>query len=120
MRVWTIARITFSGFLRNKILILFSVIFACVLLLFLAPLLLMREQPQTTSARNRVPGRVRSVILEGPLARVELECGFPLVAMITAQSAAELGLRENEAVSAIVKATSVHITAAGAGQISLP
>jgi molybdate transport system ATP-binding protein len=75
---------------------------------------LTREPPQTSSARNRIPGCVRSVILEGPLARVELDCGFPLVAVITAQSAAELQLRDGEALSAIVKATSVHLTAATA------
>ncbi|MBZ5621539.1 MAG: ABC transporter ATP-binding protein [Acidobacteriia bacterium] len=73
---------------------------------------LTRELPQTSSARNRIPGRVRSVILEGPLARVELDCGFPLVAVITAQSAGELQLQPGDAVSAIIKATSVHLTAA--------
>jgi hypothetical protein len=39
-----------------------------------------------------VAGRVTSVTLEGPLARVELDCGFPLVALITAQSAEDLGI----------------------------
>jgi molybdate transport system ATP-binding protein len=79
---------------------------------------LTREPPQASSARNRIPGQVQSVILEGPLARVELDCGFPLVAVITAQSAGELQLRAGDALSAIVKATSVHLTAAtvlGAG-----
>jgi molybdate transport system ATP-binding protein len=73
---------------------------------------LTRELPQSSSARNRVPGIVRSVILEGPLARVELDCGFPMVAVITAQSASELQLCAGDAVTAIVKATSVHLTAA--------
>jgi molybdopterin-binding protein len=52
---------------------------------------------------------VRSVILEGPLARVELDCGIPLVAVVTAQSVAEMRLQPDDAVSAIVKATSVHV-----------
>jgi molybdopterin-binding protein len=73
---------------------------------------LTRELPQSSSARNRIPGIVRSVILEGPLARVELDCGFPMVAVITAQSASELQLCAGDAVTAIVKATSVHLTAA--------
>ena len=49
--------------------------------------------------------------LEGPLARVELDCGFPLVAVITAQSAAELGLQPEQPVCAIVKTTAVHLAA---------
>jgi molybdate transport system ATP-binding protein len=68
-----------------------------------------RDLHQASSARNRIVGTVRSVGLEGPLARVEIDCGFPLVAMITAQSAAELALQAGDAVCAIVKATSVHL-----------
>jgi molybdate transport system ATP-binding protein len=69
-----------------------------------------RELAQTSSARNRLAGRVRQVTLEGPLARVELDCGFPLVAVVTAQSAGELQLNPGDRVCAIVKATSVHVT----------
>jgi molybdate transport system ATP-binding protein len=71
---------------------------------------LTRDLAQTSSARNRLAGRVCLVTLEGPLARVELDCGFPLVALITAQSAGELRLNPGDAVCAIVKATSVHVT----------
>jgi molybdate transport system ATP-binding protein len=70
-----------------------------------------RQTDQVSSARNRLAGRVRVVIPEGALARVELDCGFPLVALVTAQSVAELALREGENVSAVVKATSVHLAA---------
>jgi molybdate transport system ATP-binding protein len=70
-----------------------------------------RQLDQVSSARNRLVGQVRAVIPEGALARVELDCGFPLVALVTAQSAGELALREGETVSAIVKATSVHLAA---------
>jgi molybdopterin-binding protein len=45
---------------------------------------------------------------------VELDCGFPLVAVITAQSAHELTLQTGETVCAIVKTTAVHL-AGGAG-----
>ena len=68
-----------------------------------------RDLAATSSARNRLAGRVRSVILEGPLARVELDCGMPLVAVVTAQSVAEMRLQPADAVSAIVKTTSVHV-----------
>jgi molybdate transport system ATP-binding protein len=69
------------------------------------------EMPHGSSARNRIPGRVRSVVVEGPLARVELDCGFPMMAVITAQSAGDLQLRAGDAVHAVVKATSVQLTA---------
>jgi molybdate transport system ATP-binding protein len=70
-----------------------------------------RQMDQVSSARNRLAGCVRAVIAEGALARVELDCGFPLVALVTAQSAAELALGEGENVTAVVKATSVHLAA---------
>jgi len=50
------------------------------------------------------------VILEGALARVDLDCGFPLVAAITAQSAADMNLQPDDAVFAVVKATAIHLT----------
>jgi molybdate transport system ATP-binding protein len=67
--------------------------------------------PGVSSARNRLAGRVRSVLVEGALARIELDCGFPLVAVVTAQSADELALREGETVAAVIKATAVHLAA---------
>jgi len=66
--------------------------------------------PQISSVRNRLAGTVGSVTLEGPLARVELDCGFPLVALITAHSSAELDLKPGDAVCAVIKTTSVHVT----------
>jgi molybdopterin-binding protein len=72
---------------------------------------LTRDSPQASSVRNRLPGRVLSVIPEGPLARVELDCGVPLVAVITAQSAAEMQMKAGDDVCAVVKTTSVHLMA---------
>lgn len=65
--------------------------------------------PVPSSARNRLAGRIRSVLLEGAVARVEMDCGFPLVALVTAQSAADLHLQPGDPVSAVIKATSVHL-----------
>jgi len=62
-----------------------------------------------TSARNHLPGRILSVAPEGPLARVALDCGFRLTAIVTRQSGEEMHLREGEQVIAVVKATSVRI-----------
>ncbi len=71
-----------------------------------------RDAGQHTSVRNRLAARVISVVHEGPLARVELDCGFALVAVITTQSASDLALEAGDAVCASLKTTAVHITAA--------
>lgn len=66
-----------------------------------------------TSARNHLPARIVSVIAEGPLARVALDCGFKLTAIVTRQSQEELHLQEGEKVIAVVKATSIRIVPRG-------
>ena len=66
--------------------------------------------PESSSVRNRLPGKVLAVVPEGPLARVELDCGFPLVAAITAQSASDMDLKPGDSVWAAIKATAVHLT----------
>src|SRR6266852_1241861 len=63
------------------------------------------------SARNRFRGVVRSVEIEGFLARVELDVTAParVVAIITREAAEELGLKPKRAATAVVKSTSVMI-----------
>jgi molybdopterin-binding protein len=60
------------------------------------------------SARNRFPGIVRSVQVDGLLAQVELEAGpFRVVAVITREAVEQLGLEPGSPATALVKATSV-------------
>src|SRR4051794_17950994 len=62
------------------------------------------------SARNRFPGVVRSVEVDGVMALVELEAGpFLVTAAITRDAVDELGLAEGVPATATVKATSVMI-----------
>jgi molybdopterin-binding protein len=62
------------------------------------------------SARNRLPGVVRSVEVDGVMALVEIEAGpFRMVAAVTRDAVEELGLAEGVAATATVKATSVMI-----------
>jgi len=82
-------------------------VFACIRAEDVA---LARGAGRTSSVRNHVTGCVAAITQEGPLARVELDCGFRLVALITAQSAAEMNLQVGETASAVVKTTSVHLT----------
>ena len=72
-------------------------------------LLLKSIQTIPASARNRLPGIVKSLTREGPMFRIELDCGFPLTALLTRQACEELALRENDRVLALVKATNVHL-----------
>jgi molybdate transport system ATP-binding protein len=67
--------------------------------------------PEQVSARNRLAGVIRTLVREGPLVRVVLDCGFPLVAVVTRPSCEELGLREGEMATALVKVPSVHLIA---------
>lgn len=60
------------------------------------------------SARNRFPGVVHEVKVEGLLAQVELQAGpFRVVAVVTREAVEELGLRPGGPATALVKATSV-------------
>jgi len=64
----------------------------------------------TLSARNRFPGVVRSVEVDGVMALVELEAGpFRVTAAVTRDSVEELGLAPGVRATAAVKATSVMV-----------
>jgi tungstate transport system ATP-binding protein len=64
--------------------------------------------PQS-SARNSFRARITRVTFIGPLSRVEMDCGFPLVALVTRISAEELNLQRGTEVYATFKATAVHV-----------
>ena len=71
-----------------------------------------RRQPagDQLSARNRFPGVVRSVQVDGVMALVEIEAGPHLVtAAITRDAVEELGLAPGVPATAAVKATSVMV-----------
>jgi molybdopterin-binding protein len=63
------------------------------------------------SARNRFRGVVRSVEVDGLLARVEIDVTEParVVAIITRESAEELGLVPGASAAGVVKSTSVMV-----------
>ncbi len=64
---------------------------------------------QISSARNNLTGRVTSLITRGPLVQVNLDCGFPLVVMITRVSLEELNIQEGVPLMASFKASAVHL-----------
>lgn len=62
-----------------------------------------------SSARNRLTGTVVRLLPQGTLVRVIVDCGFPIVALITQQSAAELALAAGQQIQAAFKATAGHL-----------
>ncbi|MBU1670194.1 MAG: ABC transporter ATP-binding protein [Actinobacteria bacterium] len=61
------------------------------------------------SSRNTFLGEVRGLELSGPLAKVSLECPFPLVALITRRSAEEMGIEAGRRFGARLKAVAVAV-----------
>ena len=62
-----------------------------------------------TSARNHLPASVTRIVPSGPFLRVEVDAGFPLVALITKQSREDLGIEPGADVIATFKASAVHL-----------
>ena len=62
-----------------------------------------------TSARNQLLGTITRMVQFGPFIRVNVDCGAPLTALITRRSCGELGLTIGTKVTAIVKATAIHV-----------
>jgi molybdopterin-binding protein len=74
----------------------------------------LRQPPpgeESLSARNHFRGIVRSVEIEGFLARVEIDVTEPsrVVAIITRESVEQLGLKPGASAAGVVKATSVMV-----------
>ena len=63
----------------------------------------------SSSARNSFEGEITLVVSMDPLTRVEVDCGFPLVGLVTKRSTEEMGLAKGKKVYATFKATGVHI-----------
>jgi molybdopterin-binding protein len=69
------------------------------------------REPQGLSARNRFPGVVQSVRVEGLLAQVRIAVTEPveITAIVTADAVAELGLERGLPATAVVKSTSIMV-----------
>ncbi len=62
-----------------------------------------------SSARNTFEGSITRIFPVGALVRIELDCGFPLLTVVTRQSAQDLKLAVGNRVYATFKATAVHV-----------
>jgi tungstate transport system ATP-binding protein len=63
---------------------------------------------EVTSARNTFSGRIVKTALVGALVRVEMDCGFPLLGLVTKRSAEELNLNPGRSICASFKASAVR------------
>ncbi|MBI2553384.1 MAG: ABC transporter ATP-binding protein [Candidatus Rokubacteria bacterium] len=63
----------------------------------------------SSSSRNHLSGTVGRLVSVGPYVRAVIDCGFPLVALVTHRSVEDLGLREGSPVIAAFKATAPHV-----------
>jgi len=68
-----------------------------------------RDEARASSVRNSFDATVTRLEPAGRRVRVTLDCGFPLIAHVTRQSARDLGLAEGDHVVASFKATVPHL-----------
>ena len=81
-------------------------VFACIR----AEDVLLEQGPaDRVSARNHLGGVVAAIEHEGAVDRLTFDCGFPLVAAITRRSREELALAPGSPVTAVIKATAIHV-----------
>jgi molybdate transport system ATP-binding protein len=71
--------------------------------------ILLKGHDTPSSARNHLAALVQSVTREGPLARVELDCGFALSALLTKQACEEMELKPGDRAVALIKAPHIHL-----------
>ena len=68
-----------------------------------------KELVGESSVRNHLPGKINSLIAEGPLVRLELDCGFLLTALITRPACEELKLAAGDRIIANIKTPAIHL-----------
>lgn len=66
-------------------------------------------QKEEGNAKNSFRGTITQILLSGALVRIKVDCGFPLVSLVTKQSVEDQGLKEGDKVTALFKATAVHL-----------
>jgi molybdate transport system ATP-binding protein len=71
--------------------------------------ILVKGEPAKSSPRNALWGKVCALTPEGPMRRIELDCGFPLMALLTKQACEDLALEPGVEVLALIKAPQIHL-----------
>jgi len=68
-----------------------------------------KGRAEQSSARNHLQGRVEQILPAGVLMKVTIDVGFNIVALVTRQAIADLGLVNGSEVFAVFKASAVHL-----------
>jgi len=71
--------------------------------------LLLPSNHTVSSARNRFVGTIARMLPSGSLVRVTVDCGFPLIAVITRRSWEDMGLELGKKVIASFKASAINL-----------
>ena len=62
-----------------------------------------------SSARNRFSGRIIDISQQGVIVKLTLDCGFPLIVLITKQSFVDMSIQLGSTLTASIKAQAIHI-----------
>jgi hypothetical protein len=62
-------------------------------------------------AANTLPGHIKVLRVVGPLATIEIECGFALKAYLLSPQVQTMGLAEGSAVVVQIPADAIHVMA---------
>lgn len=68
-----------------------------------------KGRAEQSSARNHLQGRIENILPAGVLMKVVIDVGFTIVALVTRQAIADLGLVNGSEVLAVFKASAVHL-----------
>ncbi len=71
--------------------------------------IIISQDPVSASARNSFPGVVTSIINQGPLFKIEADCGIALTSLITGKAATEMELAIGSEVWMTFKTTAVNV-----------
>ena len=70
----------------------------------------LKSRSMRLSARNKLPGVVESIVIDGLQAKVDIRVGdYHLVAVVTAEAIDELDLKVGDEVTAVIKSSSVML-----------
>lgn len=70
---------------------------------------LQRGSGAQSSVRNHLDATIVSIVMEGPLVRLSLDCGFPLTSLVTRPACEELQLAVGDRIVAMLKAPAIHL-----------
>ncbi len=72
-----------------------------------------QEMNDPEGSQNILAGKITHIYSMGPFARLSLDCGIPLVSLVTRESFSKMNLEEGQEICAFFPPASVHLIPAG-------